>query len=84
MEKTIHTHEYQVLVRLLRKARQDADVTQVELAAELGQTQSFISKIELGESRLDLIQLRAILTALDISLVDFVVTFERELSREPS
>lgn len=81
MEKSIHTREYGVLLRLLREARERADVTQVELAARLEQTQSFVSKVELGESRLDLIQLRTILTALGVRLADFVDRFEREVDR---
>ena len=83
MEKSIHTREYGVLLRLLREARERSGITQVELAAKLGQTQSFVSKIELGDSRLDMIQLRTILTAIGVRLSDFVETFEKEIERRP-
>src|SRR4051794_17190250 len=82
MEKSIYSREYKVLLRLLRETREAADVTQVELARRLKQTQSFVSKIELGDRRLDLVQLRTILAALGTSLGEFVTRFEKAL-QEP-
>ena len=79
MEKSIYTHEYQVMLRLLREAREQAGVTQVELARRLAQTQSYVSKVELGDRRLDVVQLRTILAAIGMSLGDFVGRFERAL-----
>jgi transcriptional regulator with XRE-family HTH domain len=79
MEKSIYTHEYKVMLRLLREAREQAGVTQVELAQRLAQTQSYVSKVELGDRRLDLVQLRTILAAIGMSLGDFVARFERSL-----
>lgn len=52
MEKSIYTREYVVLLRLLREARERAGVSQVELAARLGQSQSFVSKLETGDRRI--------------------------------
>ena len=83
MEKSIYTREYKVLLRLLREARERAGVTQVELARRLGQTQSFVSKIELGDRRLDLVQLRTFLAALDVRLGSFVKRFEDALADRP-
>lgn len=83
MEKSIYTREYKVLLRLLREARERAGLTQVELARRLGQTQSFVSKIEVGDRRLDLVQLRTVLAALDVRLGSFVRRFEEELARLP-
>ena len=83
MEKSIYTHDYQVLLRLLRDTREHAGVTQVELARRLGQTQSYVSKIECGDRRLDIVQLRTILTALGASLGDFVARFEATLAARP-
>jgi transcriptional regulator with XRE-family HTH domain len=82
MEKSIYTREYQVLLRLLRETRERAGVTQVELARRLEQTQSYVSKIELGDRRLDLVQLRTILAALGAGLGDFVARFERAIDDE--
>jgi transcriptional regulator with XRE-family HTH domain len=41
----------------LREARKQAGLTQVEVAAALGRTQAFVSKCELGERRIDPIDL---------------------------
>ncbi len=79
MDKSIYTREYETLIRLLREAREEANLTQVDLAEQLGQSQSFVSKCERGERRLDLIQLRTICRVLGISLVDFLKRLEREL-----
>lgn len=84
MEKSIYTDEYRVLLRLLREAREESGVTQVELARRLAQTQSYVSKIELGDRRLDLVQLRTILIALGANLRDFVARFEAALADRPS
>ena len=80
MEKSIYTHEYKAMLRLLRETREQAGLTQVELAQKLEQTQSYVSKIELGDRRLDLVQLRTILVALGLNLGDFVARFERALN----
>ena len=81
MEKTIYTREYAVLIHLLRVARQQAGLTQVELAKKVGQTQSFITKIERGERRLDVVQLRTICQLFGMSFPDFARRFERELAK---
>ena len=82
MEKTIYTHEYEVLLRLLREARTRAGILQTDLAQRLGQRQSFVSKVECGERRIDLIELRTILGAIGVKLSDFVGKFEQELTRQ--
>ena len=79
MEKSVHTREYRLLLELLRETRQQARVTQVQLADRLGQTQSFISKCERGELRLDLVQLRAFCQSLGTSLAAFVKKYEQRL-----
>lgn len=55
--KSTHSDPYQALLGLLKKARQDAGLTQAELAERLaGRPQSFVSKYERGERRLDVIE----------------------------
>jgi transcriptional regulator with XRE-family HTH domain len=81
MDKSIYTHEYRTMLRLLKKLREEAEVTQVDLAARLKQSQSFVSKTERGERRLDVIQLRTICQTLGVSLAEFVKRLERELSK---
>lgn len=60
------------LAALLRQVRLDADLTQLQLAEKIGQTQSYVSKYENGEQRLDLIELESVCQAVGISLTDFV------------
>ena len=55
----------------------DAGLKQTDLAQQLGQSQSFVSKYESGERRLDLLELRQICEALGVSLLEFVRQFER-------
>jgi transcriptional regulator with XRE-family HTH domain len=49
------------------------------LAERLGADQSYISKYERGERRIDVVELRAICGALGIELADFVRDFDRRL-----
>jgi len=81
MEKSIYSKDYGLFLRLLREARENAGVTQEQLGQRLHQTQSFISKCERGERRLDVVETRAICKALGISLADLVKDFERALKR---
>lgn len=60
------------LISVLRQVRLDADLTQAVLAERLGQTQSYVSKYESGEQRLDLVEIEAICKAVGISLAEFV------------
>jgi transcriptional regulator with XRE-family HTH domain len=79
MDKSIHTAEYAVLLELIREARASAGLTQTELAARLGQSQSFVSKMEVGERRLDVIQLRTVCLAVGTTLADMVTRLEGRL-----
>ena len=79
MSKSIYTREYTTVTRILREAREEAGLTQVELADLLGQSQSFVSKYERGERRLDIIQLRTVCLTLGVKLRDFVERLERAL-----
>lgn len=76
MEKSIFTREYDIFLRQLRTARKAARLTQEQVADRLGQTQSFVSKCERGERRIDIVELRAFCQALGISLADFVQQLE--------
>lgn len=56
MPKSVHSPSYNRFRALLIQARKAAALTQAEVAARLGRPQSYISKIESGERRLDLIE----------------------------
>jgi transcriptional regulator with XRE-family HTH domain len=72
--------EERVLLSLLRRARQQLGITQTELAGRLGRPQSFVSKYESGERRLDLIELRRVCKALGLPLKDLISRFESEIT----
>lgn len=71
------------LVDLLRAYRTAAGSTQAELSEKLGRAQSFISDVERGQRRLDLVQLRDLVLEMGVSLPEFVDEFERRLARPP-
>lgn len=81
LEKTIYAPEYAVVLRLFRTARESAGMTQVELAERIGQSQSFVSKVERGERRLDILQLRSLLAEFGITLPQFVERLEQALAK---
>jgi len=60
------------LAALLRQVRLEASLTQAQVAQAVGQTQSYVSKYENGEQRLDLMELEAVCDAVGIRLTDFV------------
>jgi transcriptional regulator with XRE-family HTH domain len=82
MEKSVHTREYAVLLKLLRETRRAAGVTQVQLAERIDESQSHLSKLERGEVRLDLIQMRTICQALGTTLAAFVTELEKRLAAQ--
>jgi len=58
MGKSIYSKEYKGVVDKLKKARQKAGLKQEEVASKLKKPQSFISKIEAGERRVDVAELK--------------------------
>lgn len=72
MQSNTHSARQKILQELLRRVRAEAGFRQVDLAERLGQPQSFVSKYESGERRLDVLELWLICNALGISLEEFV------------
>ena len=83
MRKSIYTNQYQVLLLLIREARAQTGLTQTQMAARLGLSQSDVSKCEKGMRRLDVIELKSWVEALGTTLPDFVRRFEDRLAMEP-
>ena len=71
MRKSIYSRQQAALREYLRNARKDAGLTQTQLANKLRKPQSFVAKFELGERRLDVIELIEILDVIgaDLSVV---------------
>lgn len=82
MEKTIYSREYSLFLEQLRSAREERGITQTEMAQMLGQTQSFVSKVERGERRLDIVELREFCRALGLGLSVFVRLLEKVLDND--
>ncbi len=76
----VRAAEREALRALLRELRLQAKLTQVALSKKLGKPQSYISKAETGERRLDLIEVRAICLACGTTLRDFAARLEKQLT----
>ena len=61
---------------MLNQLRDKSGIRQIDLAEKLGVHQSFISKFESGERRLDLVELSQICKSLDKDLVEFVSEYQ--------
>ncbi|MFA6023935.1 MAG: helix-turn-helix transcriptional regulator [Candidatus Gracilibacteria bacterium] len=55
---SLHSKEYRDLIDKLTKARRDAGFTQVQVADLLGKPQSFVSKVETFQRRIDVLELK--------------------------
>ena len=58
MPRAIYTKDHNVIVERLKKERLESGLGQVEVAKKLGKTQSYVSKIESGQRRFDVLQLK--------------------------
>jgi len=75
---------YLIVTELLYRLRINAGLTQQQLAVILNTPQSYVSKIETGERRIDLIELREICKALNSNIIEFAVMLEKELDEAQS
>lgn len=69
-------HDRERLAELLRQLRVEAKLRQVDMAAKLDEPQSYVSRYESAEQRLDLIELRLICKVLGITLAELIERFE--------
>ena len=58
MARGIYQKDHKRIVTRLRQARAEAGLGQAEVARELGRTQSFVSKLESGQRKIDVLQLK--------------------------
>jgi transcriptional regulator with XRE-family HTH domain len=66
MAQSTHNPDYQLLLTVLKAARKRAGVSQIDLAERLGNTQTFVSKCERGERRIDAVELVEFAEALGV------------------
>jgi len=81
VSQSVYSREYQIFLAQLRAARERTGLTQRDVASNLGKSQSFVAKVELGHNRLDVAQIVAYCRALSIPLLDFMKDYEDALSR---
>jgi len=81
MEKSIYSQKYVTFLGLLTEFRKAARLTQGNVAQNLGigTTQSFVSKCERGERRIDIVELREFCIALSVPFDQFISELESRL-----
>ena len=84
MKKSIYKNENNILIDLLYSLRLKARLKQSELAQRIGVPQSFISKIENGQRRIDIIELNKICKIFGITLTEFIQQFEERINAAKS
>ena len=75
--QSIYSKEYAAFLKRLKGRRQELGKTQVEVAKSLKKPQSFVSKIESGERRLDPLELKAVAGLYGVS-VDWLLQHAKE------
>lgn len=81
MPKSVFTDAYEKFVLKLVALRKERGLSQAELAARLGKPQQFVSVVERRVRRLDVIELYAVLAALEMDPEEFVRDLYRSLPR---
>jgi transcriptional regulator with XRE-family HTH domain len=79
--KSIHNAEYKLLIQKLKQIRLSSNLTQVALAKKLKLDQTYVSKYENRERRLDAIELRTVCKALKLNFVEFIAEFEKDIRK---
>ena len=74
MTKTIFSSDHKYMVERLKSARLEAGLDQAEVAKILGRTQPHISKIEAGQRRLDITQIKAFAKIYNKDITYFIET----------
>ena len=80
MSSSVWSFEQKLVQKLLRSLRNNAGLTQNQLAKKLGKPQSYVSKYESGERRLDIIEIREVVILCNTNLVSFVELLDLGLS----
>ena len=79
VDKSLYRRDHAALAGLLREIRVAQGLKQADVAARLDEPQSFVSKYESGERRLDLLELRQVCAALWFSVSELVQMLEEQL-----
>ncbi len=77
MNKSVFTEKYTRFRRLLIEIRQSSKLTQVQVAQRLHKPQSFVSKYERGERRLDVVEFLEVAKALEVNPSELLTQLDR-------
>ena len=77
--KSTHLSEYRHFLAELRGVRKKAGISQQDLANRLKRPQSFVSKYEMGERRLDMVEFIEVVSALEGDPVKFLSKFMKAI-----
>lgn len=80
MLKSLRTQQNKIFLAALRDRREALGLRQADLAERLGESQTTVSRVENGERRLDVIELRTWLRALRVGFVPFLRQLDRTLN----
>lgn len=69
---SIHEPQYIEFITRLRNERKAKNITQIQLAKKLGQSQSYVAKVETCERRLDVIEAAEWCIGLDVTFQDIM------------
>lgn len=78
------THRGQIFRDLLRRTREAKGLNQTDLAERLKMSQVLISRCEVGDRKVDVLELCAMCEAMEVDVVDFVRDLSRELREHES
>ena len=81
MPKSVFTKRYKMFREHLQKARADSGFSQEDLAKRLGWDQTFVSKIERGVRRVDVVELIGICEVLHLDPAEFVRQLQKDFPR---
>jgi transcriptional regulator with XRE-family HTH domain len=83
MPKSLYSRHNEIFLTLLRDSRESVQLRQADLALLVGRDQTTVSRVETGERRLDVLQLRQWLRALGVDFLAFMNELERRLGESP-
>lgn len=79
MTYSLYSYEYQQLTQLLVQARKQVGLSQAQLAQRLYKPQSFVSKCENGERRVDVAEFCAITQAMGVNTLALLTEFQTRI-----
>lgn len=82
MAKSLHTPEYEYFRSLLVAAREKSGLTQTDVSARLNRPQSFVSKYESGERRLDVVELILVCAALGVEPQEIIHDTQLQIDKK--